>query len=70
MTCRGTGTEYIDTRRIKKSDGNMLGSLLFTVISDYFADPQHQREFEEWMRSRQKKEQPKPAAPVSEMVTK
>lgn len=70
MTRRGTGVEYIDIRRIPKSDGNMLGSLLFTVISDYFTDPQHQREFEEWMRSKKKKEQPKSAAPMLKMNTK
>lgn len=43
---------YINAQQIPKSEGNMIGSLLFTSISEYFADPQHQQEFEEWKKSR------------------
>ena len=43
---------YINAQQIPKSEGNMIGSLLFTTISEYFADPQHQQDFEEWKRSR------------------
>lgn len=44
---------YINAQQIPKYEGNMIGSLLFTTMSEYFADPQHQKEFEEWMRSRE-----------------
>ena len=43
---------YINAQQIPKTEGNMIGSLLFTTISEYFADPQHQQDFEEWKRSR------------------
>lgn len=43
---------YINAQQIPKPEGNMIGSLLFTTISEYFADPQHQQDFEEWKRSR------------------
>lgn len=44
---------YIDVQQIPKSTGNMIGSMLFTSISEYFADPKHQEEFEEWKRERE-----------------
>ena len=48
----GSRMGYINAQQIPKSEGNMIGSLLFTTISEYFADPQHQQDFEEWKRSR------------------
>lgn len=42
----------IDTKKIPKSEGNMLGSVLLTAITNYFADPKHQQEYEEWLKKR------------------
>lgn len=46
---------YIEAQQIPKSEGNMMASLLFSSISNYFADPKHQQEFEEWKRRRAEK---------------
>lgn len=46
---------YINTQQIPKSEGNMMASLLFSSISNYFADPKHQQEFEEWKRRQAEK---------------
>lgn len=43
---------YINAQQIPKSEGSMIGSMLFSTISEYFADPKHQAEFEEWQKSR------------------
>ena len=42
----------IDTKKIPKSEGNMLGGVLLTAITNYFADPKHQQEYEEWLKKR------------------
>lgn len=44
--------KYIDKERIPKSEGNVMAATLFSTISNYFADPKHQQEFEEWQRSK------------------
>lgn len=41
----------INVKEIPRSTGNMIGESLFTAISEYFLDPQHQKEFEEWKNS-------------------
>lgn len=41
----------IDVKEIPRSTGYMIAESLFTAISEYFSDPQHQKEFEEWDRS-------------------
>ena len=46
---------YIEAQQIPKSEGNMMASLLFSSISNYFADPKHQQEFEEWKRRQEEK---------------
>lgn len=48
--------KYIEKERIPKPEGNVMAAMLFSTISNYFADPQHQKEFEEWQRSRKKSE--------------
>lgn len=40
----------IDVKEIPRSTGYMIAESLFTAISEYFSDPQHQKEFEEWDR--------------------
>lgn len=45
---------YIKAKEIKKSEGNVLGEILLKVITEYFADQQHQKEFEEWKESEMK----------------
>lgn len=46
---------YINAQQIPKSEGNMMASLLFSSISNYFADPKHQQEFEQWKKERAEK---------------
>lgn len=46
---------YINAQMIPKSEGNMIGSMILPAISEYFSDPKHQQEFEEWKRSREDK---------------
>lgn len=41
----------INVREIPRTTGNMMAESLFTAISEYFLDPQHQKEFEEWEHS-------------------
>lgn len=48
------GNTEIDVNKISKSAGNMLGSILCASITNYFSDPLHQKEFEEWKRERSK----------------
>lgn len=44
--------KYIEKERIPKSEGNVMAAMLFSTISEYFADPNNQKEFEKWQRSR------------------
>ena len=54
--------KYIEKERISRSEGNVMAAMLLSTISDYFADPKHQQEFEEWKR---RQERPQQAAKVS-----
>ena len=46
------GNIEIDVNNISKSAGNMLGDILCASITNYFSDPLHQKEFEDWKRER------------------
>lgn len=45
---------YINQAEIPAFTGLSLGRMLCDAITEYFADPQHQREFEEWKKEQEK----------------
>lgn len=47
---------YIDIKEIPTFTGYSLGQLLSDTIAEYFANPIHQKEFEEWKREREGRE--------------
>ena len=49
--------KYADADKIPQSAGNVMGRLLFDTIKAYFEDPEHQKEFEAWKKSRDAEEQ-------------
>lgn len=51
--------KYINLQQVKKSEGNMIGSVLYSSISEYFLDAKHQQEFEEWNKNRDRLQQEK-----------
>jgi len=46
---------YVEADKIPKVEGMVMGSLLIGTITDYFRDPKHQKEFEEWKRQQASK---------------
>lgn len=48
--------KYINTSQIMNADGSVLGRDLYTAITAYFNDPEHQQEFEDWKKEQAKKE--------------
>lgn len=49
--------KYINKKRIPKYEINEMALMISPTIEDYFDDPKHQKEFEEWQRSRSTKQQ-------------
>ena len=41
----------IQTDKIPESDSNVLVRSLLGIISDYYADPDNQKDFEEWLKA-------------------
>ena len=47
---------YIDIKEIPTFTGYSLGQMLNDAIAEYFADPIHLKEFEEWKRERESRQ--------------
>lgn len=45
---------YVDIKEIPTFTGYSLGQMLNDTISEYFANPVHQKEFEKWKRDRER----------------
>lgn len=43
----------INVDAIPKSEGNVIGALLYTTITQFYAVPENQAAFEKWMAARQ-----------------
>ncbi len=43
----------INIEAIPKSEGNMLGAMLYATITEFYKDPKNQEAFEKWMAARQ-----------------
>ena len=43
----------INVDAIPKSEGNVLGALLYAKITEFYKDPKNQEAFEKWMAKRQ-----------------
>lgn len=46
--------KYINIQQISAIKGSILGGILLPTIKEYFEDPKHQQEFEEWKKNRDK----------------
>lgn len=46
---------YIKIKKIPKSEGNIVARNILFAATEYFEDPRHQREFEEWKKNRDSK---------------
>lgn len=46
----------VKAKEIPRSDGYMIGAMLFDTISRYYVDPRNQEKFERWQQERQKRE--------------
>ena len=46
----------VKAKEIPRSDGYMIGAMLFDTISRYYADPRNQEKFERWQQERQERE--------------
>lgn len=53
----GIDLQYIHIKEIPKSEGNVLGSILYDSIKTYFDDPEHVKEFELWKQEQKRKSQ-------------
>lgn len=45
---------YVDTAQIPRSEGNMMALMLYETIAEYFQDPLHKQQFEEWKAKKDK----------------
>lgn len=45
---------YIEAAQIPRTEGNVMAMMLFDTISDYFLDPLHKKEFEDWKAKKDK----------------
>lgn len=43
----------INVEEIPKSEGNIIGSMLYTAMTQFYADTENQAAFEKWMAQRQ-----------------
>lgn len=45
----------IKTDEIPKSEGNVIGALLYNAITQFYADPANEAAFERWRAEREQK---------------
>ena len=49
----------INIEAIPKSEGNVMGAMLYATITQFYAVPENQAAFEKWMEERKQEKKPK-----------
>ena len=49
----------INIEAIPKSEGNVMGAMLYATITQFYAVHENQAAFEKWMEERQQEQKPK-----------
>lgn len=47
----------INVEAIPKTEGNIIGAMLYATITEFYMDPKNQEAFEKWMAKRQQDKQ-------------
>ena len=45
---------FVEAAQIPQTDANVMAIMLYGTISEYFQDPVHKKEFEEWKARKDK----------------